>query len=596
MPATPPPPPAAPRPPVPGLPLALFLILLVSVDISGLLHVYSLSSLYSEDLFLGLGALVTLVALGLLAGVSRINSNPQSAIRRARSAPPSAILVLGGGGLALGLAGVAVQHLFAALPAARVKPGDPPLVLPEDVQQATLVFVLGAMSLLAVGIAYTHSETTRRRWLTLLAAGWGAYAVGNLLFHLTGGPAGPDWFARLDGRWAWVPAGLGLLAVGCSLRPLPPPVFLGLALAVGGGLRLLAISQIPVSMNLGDMLPLIDLSTQRLLGGDSPYHLYQVPYDLALTYWPLNVLLFVPFQALGLDLRGANLLLGLTVAGLLLLLRRRGRPLDPGQAPDPGWACYAFGVLYLTPTMMQWDLVTAAPPFWLWLSLLLAVVAWEGGRELGIGGWGLRSRDQGSEIRDQGSGDPVSRFTFHVSRFTPSSFRTVLPGAALGAALAAGPLALPFAPIIGVWWLRRGGRYAAMQVVAAAGVGAVAVLPFVLWDWSAFRLGALDWFNNLDLLPRAKWDTDKSWLYAIGWASQFWKAGQEEWLKVVQFGALGALAVASWWGARTPAAVLRWGSAAYLLFMVFNPVIWPYLFTPALLGLVFSLAARGREE
>jgi hypothetical protein len=53
--------------------------------------------------------------------------------------------------------------------------------------------------------------------------------------------------------------------------------------------------------------------------------------------------------------------------------------------------------------------------------------------------------------------------------------------------------------------------------------------------------------------------------------------------------------VASWWGARTPAAVLRWGSAAYLLFMVFNPVIWPYLFTPALLGLVFSFAARGRE-
>ena len=28
--------------------------------------------------------------------------------------------------------------------------------------------------------------------------------------------------------------------------------------------------------------------------------------------------------------------------------------------------------------------------------------------------------------------------------------------------------------------------------------------------------------------------------------------------------------------------------------MVVNPVIWPYLFTPALLGLVFALAARGR--
>ena len=45
---------------------------------------------------------------------------------------------------------------------------------------------------------------------------------------------------------------------------------------------------------------------------------------------------------------------------------------------------------------------------------------------------------------------------------------------------------------------------------------------------------------------------------------------------------------------QSAADVLRWGSAAYVLFMVVNPVIWPYLFTPALLGLVFTLAARGR--
>src|SRR4051812_6280051 len=64
------PPPLAPppriAPPVPGRDLAIFLLLLAATDLSGLLHVYSLSSIYSAELFYGLGALVTLLALGLL--------------------------------------------------------------------------------------------------------------------------------------------------------------------------------------------------------------------------------------------------------------------------------------------------------------------------------------------------------------------------------------------------------------------------------------------------------------------------------------------------------------------------------------------------
>ena len=154
---------------------------------------------------------------------------------------------------------------------------------------------------------------------------------------------------------------------------------------------------------------------------------------------------------------------------------------------------------------------------------------------------------------------------------------------------------LPFAPFVGVWWLRRGWRYALAQAGAAALVGLVVVGPFLLWDRAAFWLGAVTWFNDIEVLPRAKWVTDKSWLYEIGLAGQFWSAGLEGWLKPLQFAGLGLLAVASWWRLRAPADVLRWGSAAYVLFMVINPVIWPYLFTPALLGLVFTLAARGRE-
>jgi hypothetical protein len=569
--------------PTPGRDLAVFLLLLLGIDVSGLLHVYSLSAIYTDALFYGLGLLFVALAIWLLAGPSG-GAGP----RRLGRATVGGWAVVAGAGLVL--AGLGVQQLIAALPFARAQPGDPPLLMPSRDEKTLLALVLIGLPALALALAYSRAESWRRRGLLLVAAGWFGYAVGNLLFHLTGGPNGPAWAERLSGSWPWVLGALGGVALVGLIRPFPPAVFLGLSLLVGGGLRLLAMSQIPVSMNLGDMLPLINLSTERLLGGASPYHLYHVPYDLALTYWPLNVLPFVPFRALGLDLRVANLLLGWTVGAALLLLRR-GRP-------DPGWACTAFAVLYLTPTMFQWDLVTAAPPFWLWLSVLFAVIAGEqraaSSEQRGI-------RDQGSGIRDQEL-DHASRRTPHVSRFTfhvslqnlKSTIQNVWPGLAVGAAFAAGPLVLPFAPFIGVWWLRRGWRYALAQGAAAAVVGLLTVGPFLLWDRQAFWLGAVTWFNDIEVLPRAKWETDQSWIYEIGLAGQFWQAGLEGWLKPLQFAGLGLLAVASWGRLRAPADVLRWGSAAYILFMVVNPVIWPYLFTPALLGLVFTLAARGR--
>jgi hypothetical protein len=387
--------------PTPGRDLAVFLLLLLGIDISGLLHVYSLSAIYTDALFYGLGLLFVALAIWLLAGPSG-GERP-----RLRRVTVGAWAVAAGAGLVL--AGLGVQQLIAALPFARAQPGDPPLLMPPRDEKTLLALVLIGLPALALALAYSRAESWRRRGLLLVAAGWFGYAIGNLLFHLTGGPNGPAWAERLSGPWPWVLGALGLIGLVGLIRPFPPAVFLGLSLLVGGGLRLLAMSAIPVSMNLGDMLPLINLSTERLLGGASPYHLYHVPYDLALTYWPLNVLPFVPFRALGLDLRVANLLLGWTVGAALLWLRR-GRP-------DPGWACTAFAVLYLTPTMFQWDLVTAAPPFWLWLSVLFAVIAGDGGWGLGIGerGPGAGGRGPGAGDGQIGAGHAAHIAQYHAS-------------------------------------------------------------------------------------------------------------------------------------------------------------------------------------
>ena len=82
---------------------------------------------------------------------------------------------------------------------------------------------------------------------------------------------------------------------------------------------------ININLNMGDMLPLVNASTARLLNGHSPYYVYQMPYDLPLTYWPLNLLPYVPFRTWGLDLRLANLLFGFAVGDVALAAAECGR-------------------------------------------------------------------------------------------------------------------------------------------------------------------------------------------------------------------------------------------------------------------------------
>lgn len=562
---------------LPGRDMAVLITLMALLDISGLLHVYGLSSLYGEAFFFGLGALVVLLAFTLALWPSE----PVKWLKEQTGIAGAATWVT----LGSVLAALAIWQLLVAVDRATTAAGVP-VTRPFSEQQKLVLFGLGGVGLIALSAAYVRKEPARRRWLTLAASGWFGVAVWSLMVRIGSLPGGEEWMAQFGGACACLLVVLALVALVFFVRPLSPGGFLGTALLLGGGVRLFAFSQLPINinMNMGDMLPLVNAATGRMLQGHSPYYVYQMPYDLPLTYWPLNLLPYVPLRAWGLDLRLANLLFGLVVGGLLLWLRRsaarttvygRRSPTNPKskiQNPklvEPGWACYAFGALYLTPTMFTWDVVAAAPVFWLWLAVMMAVIVWN------------YVPDEARWLEEEPS--------------LMERVRRVLPGAAMGASFAAGPLTLPFAPFLLVWWLGRGWRYAVKQMTAAVVVGAVFILPFLIWDRENFWLGAVSWFNDLGRLPTMQWQLDQSWLHEVGLAGQVWKAGHEEWLKPMQLIIMGGLMFVSWGRLRTPADVLRWGSATYILFMALNPVIWPYLFTPALLGLVFTLAGRGRD-
>ena len=115
------------------------------------------------------------------------------------------------------------------------------------------------------------------------------------------------------------------------------------------------------------------------------------------------------------------------------------------------------------------------------------------------------------------------------------------PGVGIGLAIACSPLALPFAPFLLAYWLTRGRREALINLAGAMLAGVVLVLPFLLWNFSGFWSGAVTWFNDINSLPKLKWDTDRTWLYENGLTGPFWLHGWEQLLKPIQLLLLGAL-------------------------------------------------------
>ena len=151
--------PDAPVPaPIPGRDLALFVLLLLATDFSGLLHIYGLSWLYGEPTFLGLGWTMVLIAAALLVLPAR---DRPGALRFPLRRPVDGLVLLGGGVLLA----LAATFLYIAL-------SDPPAWVARDPHRdispagvlgmfAVQSAALAAVPALALVIGYVRDEGMR---------------------------------------------------------------------------------------------------------------------------------------------------------------------------------------------------------------------------------------------------------------------------------------------------------------------------------------------------------------------------------------------------------------------------------------------------
>jgi hypothetical protein len=102
------------------------------------------------------------------------------------------------------------------------------------------------------------------------------------------------------------------------------------------------------------------------------------------------------------------------------------------------------------------------------------------------------------------------------------------------------------------------------------------------------------WFNDLSRFPGNKWTLFETWSRYAGFGGLFWRAGAQRWLAPVQWSlVLGVAFLFARRGGR-PERLPSHAAAAYVAFMAFNPVHWPYFFQPALVCALLAVAVAGR--
>jgi hypothetical protein len=366
----------------------------------------------------------------------------------------------------------------------------------------------------------------------------------------------PHVYPALVIPWSALVVGAPLFLCVATLKRWPPFYIATAAAIAGVAVRMVHFARF--SMDEGaDMLPLTRSALARFVAGTAPYTHYDLPNPVPLTYYPLTWLAFLPAYLAHVDLRWTNIAAEMAILAAIV---RAGKAREnaPEQDGNIGTAfmnpadvaLLAWSFYFLLPSSVYFDRITTAPVAWALLAWCVALSARE------------------------------------------SKYASVV----LGLTAAATPLAAIVGPFVFVmWWRRLSLRGAVSRTGKAALVATLILAPFVVWSPRGFLEGAVLWFNDLSRYPGTTWRAYRPWQRYIGFGGLFWRAGLERALAPVQWSLVGGL-TALFARKRARAGLLpSYVAAAFVAFMAFNSVHWPYFYQPALFGALVAIAVASPE-
>jgi len=448
--------------------------------------------------------------------------------------PLAARMVLGFGGL-LWIAGtLAILNMrYGWVPV-------PPAPYKRILGEAVLMSLLGTM--LSGWLApMLGTAGFRPRSLVRVAAQVGSVFAAALVARLPqqGLPLFPPWILSEVVLWTAF-----IILLICVVRP-PRSIlrFVLLVVLLGVALRVVGLHTWEVHPLVRDMLALVQSAWDRFVAGQHPYGVHQMQEgsQVPLTYLPGMWMLYGLPRGLGLDIRWAAIAADICIAASMVWALRR---VPEARRPwaEAGVALFCATWFFLP--SVHWNGIFAEPHIW-WacLALVLACVITES--------WWLAAVALG-----------VAMCTRHF-----------------------GILLCPFVFLAGARAL--GWRPALLRLSVTAGIVALWVAPFALTAPDEFWLGTLRWLRAYGPVHR-EWFDDK-----IGFAGIFYRSGLHPWLVFVQVASLLAVIVL----ALPRRLSRRWfvplSGTAFILFIMFNGLIWHSFYLGASLFAGFALLDSG---
>ncbi len=321
---------------------------------------------------------------------------------------------------------------------------------------------------------------------------------------------------------------------------LPPFIRVLALLGAGIGLRYVGLETWKIDPATRDMLPLVKSAQDAFLSGVNPYGLHQMQGGsvVPLTYLPGMWLIWcLPrfFGALDFRLMGlvadAAVVLGLfwTASAARVELRERAQG-----------AAAAFGAVWLFSPSLAWNGIYAEPHAW-WFVLALVLA-------------------------------------------TTLQKRWWLAAFFLGLALATRHFAAVVAPFVIVGMLRDLGWRSALPKLALTGiVAALLLVPFVALNPDAFWFGTFRWLVEYG-------PVHEGWFWTkFGFSGPLYEAKATVWMPRAQV-ALPLLSLVVALVARGRRAVIAPLGMAYVLFVMFNGIIWDSFYLGCSLFAAFAVA------
>jgi hypothetical protein len=287
------------------------------------------------------------------------------------------------------------------------------------------------------------------------------------------------------------------------------------------------------------MLHWVQEANQSLLAGKNPYS------SVGLNYFPALWLPYTAVVLLQLDPRFLNIaLLVLLGSGLFIVAYK----LLGEQSLDLYYLAIAgCMILILNPGIIHEAVKDQVLPDWIYLAI----------------------------------------FAFGLALLSPA-----YSALGLGLSIAARQTSLIFLPITFIEF-RRKFDHGTVWFLLTILLSSVIILPFFFWDATAF----VDWtfmFNQRWFIDR--WMADQAQANAISLAPPFFVAHAENLLQPIQIVGVGLLTL--WFffkKANAISGIIRRFALVYLVFLLFNPIIWNYYYIQFLLLILFFIFAKFKE-